>query len=231
MASDPTSDPSLLEVMRAVIAAELREVHTTLPGVVTAYDPVTQRAHVQPVIRAVEPDGTFADRPVIPHVPVRFPYGKGFTLIWPLEPGDHVDLHFVDDDPSAWRNTGQMSDPLFLARHGMFAYATPGCRPDGKNPNADGAASATRLVIGREGGSLQIRIDSTNIELGKAPTDYVALASKVDARLDEVAAYLESVKSWAAAHVHSAGGSGTPTTALGDVSATPSVASTVVKCA
>lgn len=239
MALDPAATPSPLEVLRAVIAHELREVHKTLVGVVVKYNPTTQRADVQPVIRTPTPSENgdeFQEHPVIPNVPVRFPGGKGFTIIWPLEPGDFVDLHFQDEDHSAWRVTGQTSDPLVLDRHGMFAYCTPGARPD-TDPNEDGAASETRLILGREGANLQIRIDATHIELGKNPSDFAALASLVNARIAALETHVENLRNAYDGHEHGYTDNSAPMTTAGFSPAIPalpagsSVASTVVKCA
>jgi hypothetical protein len=238
MGHDPAATHSDLEVIRAVIASELREVHKTVVAKVVKYDAAKQRADVQPVMRAPVTDETgedvFQEHPVIPNVPVRFPGGKGFIILWPLEPGDFVDLHFQDEDHSTWRVTGQTSDPLVLDRHGMFAYCTPGARPD-VSPNADGADSDTRLIIGREGGTLQIRIDSTHIELGKAPADWVALANLVNARFATLEGHVNAIRQAYNGHTHAE--TGTTTSApdagqqVGAMGAVSSVASTVVKCA
>ena len=76
----------------------LKRVHTSLPGVVVAYNAATRRARVQPAVdHMVSPDDNpnaeFADlepmpNPIILDVPVIFPIGGGYTVHFPLLPDD-----------------------------------------------------------------------------------------------------------------------------------------------
>lgn len=195
MASDPAASVSLLEFTRAIVEAEASDLHTTIPGVVIKYDVATQTADVQPIVRAhaLDADVPTEEHPILPNVPVRFPGGGGFIVHFPLAPGDHVDLHFMQADPSAWRSTGQMSDPVDTRRHDMsFAYATPGCRPD-TAPITDASASA--LTIGRDGHAQMITVDSSFVTLGAGATEAAALASKVVACLDVIMTLLQTTPS------------------------------------
>ena len=86
----------------------LKRVHTSLPGVVVAYNAATRRARVQPAVdHMISPDGNphadFADlepmpNPVILDVPVIFPAGGGYTVHFPLLPDDPVLLLFSERD-------------------------------------------------------------------------------------------------------------------------------------
>lgn len=191
MSLDGAASVELDEAIRAAIEKDRHALHTTMPGLVVNYNATTQRADIQPVIRAINGGDTDAapeDHPLIPNVPVRFPRGGGFMVTFPLVPGDHVDLHFQEADASAWRTSGQTSDPLQTVRHSMsFAYATPGACTEDDTP-VD--TSTTDLIIGKDNSVYQVRIHpsggSPYIALGKGATDFVALASLVNARLDAI---------------------------------------------
>lgn len=182
------SDGSTVEIRDAIqttLRRDRLELHTTAVGIVRKYDHSTQLADVEPIVTVVIQDADGEDyieeHPVIPNVPVRWPGGGGFFLSCPLAVGDHVDLHFHETDHSGWRSSGNKADPIDLRLHSLsFAYATPRALPD-TAPLAD--ADAAFMVMGKDGTEFQVRVGASSIELLKGATDYVALASKVDAML------------------------------------------------
>jgi hypothetical protein len=216
--------PSLEDVIRVAITAALGQVHTSLPGVVVAYDRTTQKAQVKPVVRARYRDPNSGaivhyELPIIPSVPVIFPSGTGWSIAGDLTPGDPVALVVSERSTDEWRATGNHDNaPRDLRRFDWSdAVAIPGWRPfvDPLPPTALAA------------GGLVVRCD--DLRLGDATaTEAVALASLVAARL----AALEAAFN---AHVHpvpgvtTGGGSTvssptaapvTPTTTTADVAAT-----------
>ena len=100
----------------------LKRVHTSLPGVVVAYDAATRRARVQPAVDLLlsPPDNPTADfgelipmpKPVILDVPVIFPAGGGYTLHFPLVKDDPVMLLFAERDIAAFKETLETGPPL-----------------------------------------------------------------------------------------------------------------------
>ncbi|CAP41326.1 Gp138 family membrane-puncturing spike protein [Bordetella petrii] len=96
--TDPVTD------LRRLIAAELAEVHTTLPGVVVAYD--GKMAVVRPALPKQLANGQVLPAPQIVSVPVCWPVGDvagALALISvPLKAGDPVVLHFSERALESW---------------------------------------------------------------------------------------------------------------------------------
>lgn len=186
------TSPTLAEVIRGAIESRLLDVHTSIPGKVVTYDPTTQTADVQPAVRralSLEDGVEHEDLPIIPNVPVGWMRGGGFSFQFPLVPGDHVWLVFSEAATGAWRESGDLSDPVDHARHDLsYPIALPMCAPDsGALPAALGA-----LLSVPAGGTLYLG--------GQGPTaDYVALAGKVEAQLG-------ALRDWCAAHTHAVAG-------------------------
>lgn len=90
-----------------------RLVHTSAPGIVRAYDPVTKRAEVQPALRMLFTDDREpVDRPPIVDVPVRQPATGGWLHHHAVDAGDVVLLLFtqrgIETFKEAW---GELADP------------------------------------------------------------------------------------------------------------------------
>ena len=115
--------PDFTEALRRVIESRLLDVHTALPGRVEAYDAATQTADIQPMIKNVvaDPDGAELEEafPIIPAVPVRFPRGGGYFLVFPLEVGDFVLLTFCEKSIDQFMAQGENVHPVDLDKHGF----------------------------------------------------------------------------------------------------------------
>ena len=128
-------DPDLSEVLEAHARSLLLDVHTAIPGKIKSYDAAKQTAEVIVQVRAQTPrdDGSLAaeELPVLPNVPVQWPRGGGYALHFPLTEGDFVLLVFSEAAIGHWRETGQLSDPGDLERHGIgYPFAIPGIAPN-----------------------------------------------------------------------------------------------------
>lgn len=181
----PISDA---EILQEAQRAELERVHVALPGFVTAYDPATQTADVQPALKRPLLDelgavAQYEELPVVPSVPVCFPRGGGFHVSFPLNVGDSVLLVMSECAIGEWQETGDVSEPADVRRHGLSgAFAIPGGYPLPKTI-ADASAAASALVVGRDGHDEQIRIPAGGgeVRIGASASDHAALASKIDA--------------------------------------------------
>jgi hypothetical protein len=184
---------TLSEVVEEALRGERASTYHCMPGSVVAYHSDEQTADIQPTVNDVRFELSTGDRfsepwPVIPHVPVCWPRFGGYALAGPMRAGDNVTLVAFDLDPTAWRQTGNRSDPADARRHvGSYWQALP-CDITAPGVMKDAAAAAGALVIGLDGGQPQIRINGTTVQLGATGGDAVALASKVDAVLTLVQA-------------------------------------------
>lgn len=167
------------ELFRRALESRLADVNTVTMGQVQAYDPTTQTADVQPMIRFPlrDVDGVVKvneDLPILPNVPVLFPRGgSAHWIAWPLEKGDTVTLLFLTRSIQQWRRTGQLSDPGDLRLHHLGnALALPA---GGPNASALPLAGVTGLVL-----------ESASIKLGADAADAVALAPGVAAWIDAI---------------------------------------------
>lgn len=181
--TDSLKNATWAKVLIDMLDRRMLDVHTSLPGEIVSYDAAKQVADVRPMLkrRIPDPDGgddTIEALPTIPAVPVVWPRGGGYCLTFPLAKGDGVMLVFSEADLSAWRDTGEASDPGDVERHGLAgAVAVPGVDTVAR---ALTDASATHLVIGKDGGPA-IHIDSTGVKIGAAGASHpIALGDKVD---------------------------------------------------
>lgn len=78
------------------------EMHTAIPGKVTAFDAGTGFATVQPVAKFKKPNGETMDFPTVSGVPVVFPQSGGVTMAWPIKPGDGCLLVFAESALDYW---------------------------------------------------------------------------------------------------------------------------------
>jgi hypothetical protein len=212
VSAEDLNQPEWPEVLRAVQDNLAARIHTSLPGRVVSYDAATQTATVELVVQLLG-----QSVPPLPEVPVVWPGGTAGHLHVPLEAGDTLMVLFSEEDFSGWFDTGSVSAPRVLARHGLHAVAIPGLRR---------AAAPLAVTTGHVTLAAQIML-----HLGADnATNFVALANLVDARLETLRAAFNG-------HTHLTAGTGAPVgpTALipatpGDpVSSLPTVAATKVK--
>lgn len=168
------NQPSWNALLHAKATKALGEVHTALPCIVRSYAVATQTCSCESV---VEPEDT--PYPVFDDVPVMWPGGAAGFLHVPLAAGDTVLLLFSEEDFSKWWDTGSISAPAVLARHGLHAIAIPGLR------RAKAPLSVTDGHV-TLGASAELRLGSD------AATVFVALASLVDARISAIQAALDA---------------------------------------
>lgn len=152
--------PTIAQALRSAIEARLVDVHTSMPGAVVAYNPVTRRASVQPLLkRGVQVDGerVVETLPVVNEVPILFFGGMGASrLRLDLRKGDTVLLVFAEGSLDRWINKGGLVDPEDDRRHAL--------------------TDAFALPFSTEGGGPEIFFTETEIHAGGTE----ALATKAD---------------------------------------------------
>lgn len=155
---------TLAGVMKSAIDARLRNLAKVSPGVVVSYDEETETCSVQVGVHRLVPSAVEEDLdeveelPVIHSVPVAWPRARGYSLVGSLGAGDPVTLYATDRDMSAWRRSGEASEPDDARVHSWgSAIAVPGLQADvgGFDVPEDAAALASfvDLLVGIVKGS------------------------------------------------------------------------------
>lgn len=191
MTDTPTT---LAETVREILESFSGDLHVALPGVVESYDVGSLTADIRPGLKRYVPsrDDEAEDRteplPVLPGVPVVWPFGGGLFVHGGLVPGDSVLLVICSTDPGAWRaSDGSQVDPSHPLRHGLGgAVAIPGLLRRGAEFTPDGAS------IGLNENSAQILFRSSQIRAGGTRT--LARAANLDAHLDKIAQSLDEIR-------------------------------------
>lgn len=128
---------TLASVIQQAVNNKLLDVHTSMPGIITAFDTATQLASVQPAIRRVFKTVDSEDRetlkptdlPILINVPVEFPSGGGFYLTFPVKVNDECVICFNERSIDNWNQDGGISDPSAFRQHSLSdAFVRVGVR-------------------------------------------------------------------------------------------------------
>lgn len=112
MAEQRNETPSLAKVIQDMVAKELMEVHTAMPGVIVSYDYGKNMAVVQPSLKRKFKGGSAAvNLPLISNVPVAFPRMGDAHIRFPINPGDEGQLIFNERSIDKWSTLGGTVDP------------------------------------------------------------------------------------------------------------------------
>lgn len=135
-------------------------MHTALPGKVTAFDPGTGLASVQPVAKFKKPNGETMDYPVVSGVPVVFPQSGSVTVAWPVKPGDGCLLVFAESALDYWQY-GKETDTV-LKFDLSNAIAIPNISAEASPVMAE-ACSEDAVVVQNGGTKLKVKADGVYI--------------------------------------------------------------------
>lgn len=158
------------------IDARIKDLHTSMPGIIESFDAGTQLASVQPAIRRifVSRDGDKetlvpSDLPILINVPVIFPRGGGFSLTFPVVKGDECLLTFCERSIDNWHETGEVKKPGARRFHSLSdatAFVGLSSLPN-KVPNYD----PTNVELKKDDGTVSIKLK------GNSDLDIVAEGS------------------------------------------------------
>lgn len=117
--SDKSSQlATLASNIKQGIDSRLKDLHTSMPGIIETFDPVKQLATIQPAIKRIfkTNDGdteilTPSALPILINVPVQFPRGGGFSLTFPVKKGDECLLVFCERSIDNWHQFGGIKSP------------------------------------------------------------------------------------------------------------------------
>jgi len=169
----------MTETLRSAMEGAQAEIWTAMPGIVQSYDPAVMTAVVQPAVqgRIVDERGVASDvdLPLLPDVPVVFPAGGGFTLTFPIKPGDECLVVFGSRCIDGWWQGGQVSPAPDQRMHDLsdgFALVGPRSRA--------GALASVDIEY------TQLRSDDGETSITVQPTKIVLAAQEVEIRADNI---------------------------------------------
>lgn len=148
------------EAMRLVLDGRQSSMWTSLPGIVTAVDLVTNTVSVQPAIQGNVTDENgnvqLVNLPLLIHVPIVFPKAGGFIITFPIAIDDEVLVCFSSRCIDSWWQSSGIGKPMEARMHDLSdGFAIPG---PSSVPNAVSGISATDLQIRNEDGDVFISI-------------------------------------------------------------------------
>lgn len=214
-----------------VLTRRLQDTRVAMPGRIVAYDSTKQVADIQPVVRDtrdVDFQTTVMQLPVINSVPLVFPYGGAFRLLFRPAVGDTVLLIFCDVSIDIWSHQGGDDvDPRDGRRHELSdAIAIVGVRPASK-PWAGGDIEGVSL--GKDGGD-QVVVKEGYVGLGGDSLTEPAILGKAyrDSEDDLINGILDALTTVTTTFTKAAAGLATTsqaggtaiTTALGELATT-----------
>jgi len=147
------------------IANRLKDLHTSMPGIIESFDPVTQTASIQPTIKRVfiTREGitetlTPSNLPLLINVPIQFPRGGGFSLTFPVTKGDECLIMFAERAIDTWHKFGGIREPKAKRFHSLSdATAIVGLS---SLPNKIPSYSGTATQVKKDDGSAVISLNN-----------------------------------------------------------------------
>lgn len=159
------TDPA--EMIRAALRGMANGIWTALPGIVESVNLAAQTVTVQPSVReqVMMDDGTPASvpLPLLPDVPIIFPSGGGYSLTFPVEPGDECLVVFADRCIDAWWQSGGVQEQADLRAHDLSdGFAIFGPR---SQPRKLSGVSSSSVQLRADDGSAAVEISAAGIVL------------------------------------------------------------------
>jgi phage baseplate assembly protein gpV len=191
MSSKNPALSTLADNIKQGVNNRLKELHTSMPGIVQSFDATKQTASVQPAVRRVfiTREGTDeilapSDLPILINVPVQFPRGGGFSLTFPVKKGDECLVVFAERAIDSWHKFGGVRDPNSRRFHSLSdatAFVGLSSLPN-KVPNYD--ASNTQLK--KDDGTAVISINEDSSVSVTADGD-ISATSQSNIKADAIA--------------------------------------------
>lgn len=216
--------PEYVATLEAVQRQLQERIRTTIPATVIKFYPGSAieapSVDVQPAPFVRDRTGAVFAIKQVQRVPVKYPGGGGFEIVWPLVPGDTVVLHVADRSIDQWRRTGVAGDTRSGRMHNISdAFADPSTGSD----TAPATVTPTKFTLKGPGGIALALEAGGIINLGtEIGIDFVALAALV---LTE----LTAIQTQHNLHVHVAPVGGSTAVPTVPMTAPSSVAATKAK--
>lgn len=170
---------TLTDAMRAVVDAALAEIHTCLPGRVESYDWATRKARIKPLIKRAYLDTKTEPLPIIPGVPVVFPWGGSGSLSYPIEKGQTGILLFSERSLEVWLAKGGDAEPGDPRRFDLTdGFFIPGLAPF----NTSGPAEADGELL-LKFGIAKLRLRDGKVSIGNAQAELLDIVDQLLTKL------------------------------------------------
>lgn len=161
--SDAQLSGSMDDAVIEYIESRLRDLHTSIPGVIVSFNAAKQTATVQPAIKRIFIEQGPVNLPLCMDVPVKFPGGGGFFLTFPVKPGDECELKFSERAIDFWYQNGAVQLPSEYRLHDLSdAIADVGLN---SQPNAIPALCTTGAELRTRDGSTFLRMEAGKITI------------------------------------------------------------------
>ncbi len=167
------------DIFRDSVNAMLCNVHTAMPGIIKAYDPVTNKATIQPALNKNFTSGP-QPMPVLENVPIMFPIG----VVFPINIDDYVLLVFSERSMDLWLSVGGQVTPTDPRKFDLSdAIAIPGLMPFTQtypnNNNQDYVISfAGSYVTIKANGDVIIKT-ANKVGIGKVGSEVLDIVSRI----------------------------------------------------
>jgi hypothetical protein len=161
----------------AAIQGNQAGLWTAMPGIIRTYEASKQTASVEVSIKMQiqEPDGAWRWEAIKPLVdcPILFPSGGGYTLTFPVLPGDECLVVFASRCIDSWWQSGGVQIQADLRLHDLsdgFVLPGPRSQPRMLSP----APSTSGIELRNDARTAYVRIDGAGNVLVTAAGDLVA---------------------------------------------------------
>lgn len=145
---------------------------TALPGIVESFNPSAMTVSIKPSIKAKVRDQagatTDVELPLLVDCPVVFPGGGGFTLTFPIKPGDECLVVFSSRCIDCWWESGGVQVQADLRMHDLSdGFALVGVRSMPRK--LDPAVSTSAVQLRNDAGTALIKIDEDDNITAQTP--------------------------------------------------------------
>jgi len=171
-------DTALAEIFDSL----MRDIHTCMPGIVTAFDRDTQTATVQPCLqrkfKGMEPQNLTP----VENVPIVYPGSGDLWLVFDIEVGSYVLLVFSERAIATWMEKGDVVDPKLRRTFNLSdAIAIPGLLPG--PVQFSGAVVEGEIGLRSADGTKKAVLDSNGVLTVNSDADAAALSSVADSNI------------------------------------------------
>lgn len=160
----------------------LSNVHTSLPGIIVSFDPILNKASVQPALNKKFDTGEMT-MPILENVPIIFPSSGNFSMTFPINVGDYVLLVFSERSIDLWKSVGGQVTPNDPRKFSLSdAIAIPGLMPLTENSTNDNQDFVIKFADSEirisQNGDIQIKTAS-KVAVGNQLVELLDVVSKI----------------------------------------------------